>query len=208
MTISYAIPVKDEITELPKLLHHLLENKRSQDEIVILYDSMNGSEDVEEYLRAKSKNGEFLWLPEKFSGDFSAHKNKLNSLCHGDWIFQIDADEVPDEYLTEVLPEVLEQNTEVDLYFVPRVNVVRGITDDHIKQWRWNVNEKRWVNWPDYQTRIYRNSPDIKWVNKVHERVVGFKNYAVLPQEAEYALWHMKDIDRQERQNEYYDTLM
>ena len=207
MKISYAIPVKDEIVEIPKLVSHLLENKRPQDEIVILYDSMNGSGDVEEYLRAKSKNGEFLWLPERFKGDFSRHKNKLNSLCQGDWIFQIDADEVPDQYLMEVLPEVLTQNPKVDLYFVPRVNVVRGITDEHIKQWGWNVNEKGWVNWPDYQTRIYRNSPKIKWINTVHERIVGFKNYAILPQEAEYALWHIKDIDRQERQNEYYGTI-
>ena len=33
----------------------------------------------------------------------------------------------------------------------------------------WNVNDKGWVNWPDYQWRIWKNKPKIKWKNKVHE---------------------------------------
>ena len=65
-----------------------------------------------------------------------------------------------------------------------------------------------WVNWPDYQWRIWKNTPEIKWVNKVHERLDGFKTYAQLPADTEaMALYHPKTIDRQIKQNAYYDTL-
>jgi len=41
----------------------------------------------------------------------------------------------------------------------------------------------------------------------VHERLEGFKTYAPLPQIESMALYHPKDIARQEKQNAYYDTL-
>ena len=47
----------------------------------------------------------------------------------------------------------------------------------------------------------------IKWINKVHERLDGFKTFASLPPIEEFALYHPKTIDRQEKQNQYYDTL-
>jgi len=208
MKISYAIPVCNELSEIQHLVTHLLHHKRNQDEIVILYDSNNGHEYVEEYLRSHSQMGEYLWFERKFDNDFAAHKNALNKMCDGDWIFQIDADEYPDEHLIEVLPDILEHNNNVDLFFVPRVNIVKGLTDTHLKMWGWQQNDKGWVNWPDFQSRIYRNHPDINWTNHVHERIVGHKEFTTLPTQAEYALWHIKDVDRQERQNEYYDTLV
>ena len=72
--------------------------------------------------------------------------------------------------------------------------------------WRWKVNEKGWVNWPDFQTRIYKNSPEIKWVNKVHERINGHKQFAYIPMEEEWALYHPKTIERQEKQNKTYSS--
>jgi phosphoribosylamine-glycine ligase len=105
------------------------------------------------------------------------------------------------------VPYILEINPEVDVFLVPRVNTVEGLTQEHIRQWRWMVNEKGWVNFPDYQWRIYRNTPNIKWKNKVHEVLEGHKTSTLLPAEEEYCLYHPKTIDRQERQNNYYDTL-
>jgi hypothetical protein len=102
---------------------------------------------------------------------------------------------------------VLENNSSVDLYAVPRVNTVEGLTPQHIQKWGWNVNEQGWVNWPDFQTRIYRNTPEIKWINKVHERLDGHKQFAYLPMEEEWSLYHPKTIERQEKQNNYYDSL-
>ena len=208
MKISYAIPVCNEFVEIQRLIAFLLENKRDEDEIVVLYDSNNGDKEVETYLRKMNADKtRFRWASYAFEGDFAEMKNRLNGMCEGDYIFQIDADEIPNEYLIEALPYILEINQDVDMFRVPRVNTVEGLTEEHIKKWGWRVNEKGWVNWADWQMRIYRKHPDIKWVNKVHEVIEGYKIHGMLPAEEEYALYHPKDIERQEKQNKYYETL-
>jgi hypothetical protein len=55
--------------------------------------------------------------------------------------------------------------------------------------------------------RICKNTPEIKWVNKVHERLDGFKTYTMLPDVEYFALYHPKTIEKQEKQNSYYNTL-
>lgn len=208
MKISYAVTVCNEFVEIQKLIPFLLEHKRYEDEIVVLYDSKNGSKSIEQYLRAKSVNGEFSWHSAEFDGHFANWKNKLTDLCNGDWVFQIDADEIPNEILVENLHEILTKNNViVDVVLVPRVNTVEGLTDEHIKKWNWNVDDKGWVNWPDFQYRLYKNSDDIKWKNKVHEVLEGYKTIAHLPMDEDLALYHPKQIDRQVKQNEYYETL-
>jgi hypothetical protein len=134
-------------------------------------------------------------------------KNKLTSLCNGDFIYQIDADELPTRSILEDLRVILEMNKNVDVLLVPRINTVEGLTQEHIQKWRWNVNDKGWINFPDYQWRIYRNDGKIKWKNKVHEVLEGYNNLSQLPLEEEYCLFHQKTIERQEKQNEYYNTL-
>lgn len=208
MKISYAITVCNEFVEIQKLIPFLLKHKRHEDEIVVLYDSKNGDKRIEEFLRAKSINAEFQWFGDEFDGHFANWKNKLNSFCGGDWIFQIDADEIPNEVLIENLHDILTMNqVVVDVVLVPRVNTVEGLTDEHIKKWNWNVDDKGWVNWPDMQYRLYKNSPNIKWVNKVHEVLEGYKTISHLPLDEDLALYHPKQIDKQIKQNEYYETL-
>lgn len=206
--ISYAITVCNEIVEIQRLVSFLLEYKRDQDEIVILYDSKNGHKSIEEFLRAKSVNGKFSWHKGNFEGHFADWKNKLSSFCSGDYIFQIDADEYPHNILIENLPAILKSNPDNEVYLVPRVNTVDGLTEEHIQKWGWNINEKGYVNWPDYQWRIWKNIPEIKWVNKVHEKLEGFLQYSPLPSQEELALYHPKDIKRQEKQNNYYEGLL
>jgi hypothetical protein len=138
--------------------------------------------------------------------DFASFKNNLSKYCTKDYIFQIDADEYPHLYLIESLPQILEYNP-IDAILVPRINTVGGLTAQHIGQWGWNVNENGWVNFPDYQWRIWKNNKKIKWINKVHERLDGFQTYSPLPQMEEYCLYHPKDIKRQEKQNQFYNTL-
>jgi hypothetical protein len=82
---------------------------------------------------------------------------------------------------------------------------VDGLTRDHIDKWKWFVDENGWINYPDYQTRICFNSAEINWVNKVHERLSGWKRIANLPEG--YDLIHPKTIERQEHQNNFYNTL-
>ena len=207
MKISYAVTVCNEFTEIQRLMSVLLEKKRHEDEIVILYDSEHGDPRIEDYLRSHSVNGEFNWFSEKFNNHFAEWKNKLTSFCDGDYIFQIDADEIPDETLIKELPVILESNPEVEVYLVPRVNTVEGMSQDHMQQWGWNVNAEGWINWPDYQWRIYLNTSRITWKNKVHEVLNGFTHYAPLPMDVDYALYHPKTIERQEKQNNYYNTL-
>ena len=208
MKISYAITVCNEFLEIQKLVPYLLKNKRPQDEIVILFDQNNGDTELLSYLLKFNKLPNVqTWRGLDFKGHFANWKNKLTEYCEGDYIFQIDADELPNELLIQNLPVILESNPDNEVYLVPRVNTVEGLTSEHIQMWGWNVNDKEWVNWPDYQWRIWKNKPGIKWKNKVHEVLDGHKSYAALPSQEEFALYHPKDIKRQEKQNLYYNTL-
>ena len=202
MKVSYAVTVCNELTEIERLLSQLITQKHSEDEIVVLYDN-NGTKEVFDYLQSV-EGIKLVW--DNFDGHFADWKNKLSSLCTGDFIFQIDADEyLPDEFI-ELLHQILEANPEVDLYYVPRINTVSGLTEEHIQKWGWRVKNGR-VNYPDYQTRIYRNNSDIKWRNKVHEVIEGYKHFTALPEVDVLSLIHPKKIERQEKQNAYYDTI-
>ena len=207
MTITYAITVCNELVEIQRLVSFLIDKKRPEDNIAILYDINHGHEGIEQFLRAKSVNCEISWFPGEFNGHFADWKNKLNSICTGDWIFQIDADEMPHESLIENLPAILISNPKNEVIRVPRVNTVHGLTEEYIRQWRWHVNDKGWVNWPDFQWRIYKNTPKIKWVNKVHEVLDGYEYFSDLHESEELALFHPKDIERQVQQNNYYESL-
>jgi hypothetical protein len=207
MKISYAITVCNELEEVSRLLNFLHQYKRSEDEICVLLDKPKASQQLLDELYYWSSKDVIILKESAFQGHFANWKNELTKICSGDYIFQIDADEYLHLNLIEDLPSILEHNSAVELYVVPRVNTVEGLTQEHIQRWGWNVDKNKWVNWPDYQTRIYKNSPNIKWINKVHERLDGHKEFAYLPMSEEYALYHPKTIERQEKQNNYYNTL-
>jgi len=207
MKITYAITVCNEFVEIQRLLHFLLKTKRPQDNIVVLYDETNGDLEIESFLRTHSVNNEYFWYKAPFNKHFADWKNLLNSKCSGDYIFQIDADEMLSEDLIQNLPSILESNPENEVYLVPRINTVDNLTQEHVRRWGWNVDANGFVNFPDYQWRIYKNDPNIVWINKVHERLLGFKTYATLPAVVEYCLLHHKTIEKQEKQNNYYNTL-
>ena len=215
MKISYAVTVCNEFIEIQRLLTFLLEYKRPQDEIVVQMD-LNVDDlkncptikrEVFGYIMKHNEQGNIRVIFCPLNNDFGAFKNHLTQQCEGDYIFQIDADEIPNENLIQVLPEVLAENEEIDVFLVPRVNTVEGLTPEHIQKWGWRVNDAGWVNWPDYQWRIWKNKPEITWVNKVHERLDGFKMYTAMPDVEYFALNHPKTIEKQEKQNNYYNTL-
>ena len=208
MKISYAVPVCNELVELQRLLGKLVKHKRKQDEVVILFDSENGTKEVEDFLRAKSVNTpEYQWYSTPLKKDFAQQKNYLSKMCSGDWIFLIDADEYPHDYLFNSLPFIINENPDVEAYWVSRVNTVAGITDAHVTKWGWKLNDSGWVNFPDWQMRIYKNREDICWINPVHERLKGYTKFANLPAEEKFALYHPKGIVRQEKQNAFYETI-
>lgn len=207
MNISYAIPVCNEYKEVKRLISFLLKNKRPEDEIVVLYDSKNGTKKVKKYL--EDVKG-IIFNEYSFDGHFGNYKNKLNSFCSKDYIFQIDADEmIHKDFITD-LPAILLLNPDIDLFKIARINTVNGLTPEHCKKWKWKVDEFGRINFPDYQMRLYKNdSKKIKWVNKVHECITGHEQYVDLPyMPDEFCLIHEKTIERQEKQNDYYDDLM
>jgi glycosyltransferase involved in cell wall biosynthesis len=173
---------------------------------VVLYDNKNGNPEVLDFLLPFNiKPNVQTWRCFDWNDNFADFKNKLNSYCTGDYIYQIDADEMISEYIVKNLHQILEMNPNVDLIFVPRINTVDGITQEHIDMWRWNVNDKGHINFPDMQGRIYKKNLD--WYGKVHERIIGGSKFATLPYDEEYCIQHHKTIQRQEKQNKYYGTI-
>jgi hypothetical protein len=206
MKVSFAITVCNELEEIKRLVPFLLEHKRIQDEIVILYDEKNGNPEILDFLLPYNiKPNVQTWRGFGFEGNFADWKNKLNDYCTGDYIYQLDADEMISEYMVKNLVTILELNPKVDLIFVPRINTVNGITQKDINKWGWQVNDKGWINWPDAQGRIFRKG--MNFYGKVHERIIGGQKFSSLPLDEEYCIIHEKSIERQRRQNNLYNSL-
>jgi hypothetical protein len=207
MKLSYAITACNEVEETIRLVGQLLNYKGENSEIVVLLDTPKAPAELVEYLELQGNADKITLIESEFNNDFAQWKNLLNSECKGEWIFQLDADEYLENDLIHNLEDILDNNLDKDLILVPRINTVEGLTQTHIQKWGWNVNEKGWVNFPDAQTRIYKNSDKIGWSGKVHERINGFESYTNFPFEEIYCIKHPKTIERQERQNNYYNTL-
>ena len=211
--ISFAITVKDEINEIVKLIQHLNQYQQKNSEIIVVQDVSETSYNtklVKDYLinEALMSNidGFFHY---KFDNNFSDMKNFLNSKCSGNYIFNIDADETPGLHLLNTLYDIIAFNQDIDLFWVPRINIVNGLTDKHIIGWGWSMTsldgyKEPIVNWPDFQGRLYKNKEEIIWTKPVHEVIGGHKSHVFLPQNPDYALVHIKDIERQEKQNKHY----
>ena len=221
MKISYGITVYNEYKELDNLLDHLSKHIRKEDEVVVTRDiSKVGDKNIMqdefyalEKVLEKYEYGTYFHPKQlkvntfEFNKDFSKLKNFTKENCSGDYIFHIDADEIPNKILLQQLPTILEIN-DTDLVWVPRINIVNGITDFHLNLWKWRITEQGWINFPDYQARIFRNADHIKWIKPVHEVIDGAKTYSHLPPHEELTLSHIKDIKRQEMQNNLYNQII
>ena len=211
MKISFGITVHNEAEELNKLLEILIHKTDPEDEIVIVDDFSN--QETQEVITSWTQQyghedmKTIKVYQRKLNGDFASQKNYVIEQCSGDYIFHLDADEYPHEVLLRDIKKVLEIN-DVDLVWIPRVNIVEGITQEYMNQWGWKSTEQGWINYPDFQSRIFRNREDIRWQNKVHEHIIGCKTYAHLPPHEELSLYHPKTIDKQIQQNELYNAII
>ena len=214
MKISYGITAHNEADELNKLLEILIHKTDKEDEIVICVDpDKNGDMDDAVWMVIQSWSQQYAdakmikVYQRELNKDFSAEKNSVIENSVGDYIFHIDADEYPNEILLQQLKQIIEMNDGVDLIWIPRVNTVDGFTQEDVQKWGWRVDEKGWINFPDFQHRIYKNNNKVKWKNKVHEVLEDYKTISHLPLEEPWCLKHPKTIERQEKQNNFYNTL-
>lgn len=252
MRISFAICTSNEGVYVSDLVHRLwywlsspsTELDPHEYEVVILDDCSTDEQTVRTLELAESELG---WKVHRrnFEGNFADHKNYLNSLCTGDYIFNLDADEWLPETLLDLLPLIVEANPKVEAYWLPRVNTVDGLTLKDVQKWGWVITslpgfrqtqsmdetsdeyrlleaygliisnesgvvtyDQPIIQFPDLQMRFYKNVPDIRWEGKVHERLVGFTHFSILPQSPEYAIRHYKDATRQRNQNAHYESLI
>jgi hypothetical protein len=205
MKLSYAICVCDEAFELRNLLAFLVEVKDPEDEINVLVDTGRVTDKVRKVL-GKYKS-EIVVHEREFCGNFSTHRNYHNSLCTGDYIFVIDADEIPMETLVRNVKTMITE-AKSELIYVPRLNICPGYTQKwNTNKHGFNINENGWINWPDHQGRIYKNSSQIEWANGVHETVTGAEGVVALQPNPQLALWHVKTVERQDRQHDFYEKL-
>jgi glycosyltransferase involved in cell wall biosynthesis len=202
MKISYGITVHNEAEELIKLLEVLSKNIDDEDEIVVCVDG--DDERVEAVLGEYLSENKAIVYKRKLDGNFAEHKNSVIEKSSGDYVFHIDADEYPNEILVKQLKEILKIN-EVDLIWIPRVNTIEDMKEEHIQRWGWRVTDNGWVNYPDYQARVFRRAESIRWTRPLHEYITGCKTYAHLPPQEELSLYHPKTIEKQEKQNMFYN---
>ncbi len=210
MKIGYFITACNEYEELKKLLVLLRTNIHENDCIGILLDEENVTSEVDSLCNQflVPDNESFRVIYSNLNKDFASFKNLGYHLFEDcDWIFNIDADELPSSILIQNIKQIIELNPNTELIYVPRINTVEGLTQKHVNKWGWQINEEGWVNWPDYQGRIYKRSPMIEWKGKVHERIEGIQKYSHLPAKEEFAFHHPKTIERQEKQNKLYETI-
>lgn len=206
-SISYGITVCNEAKELRLLLESLIPmvNLR-KDEIIILQDVTNRDAAVDAVI--KEYENQVVWLENRLAGDFATFKNHLVKTASKDYLFQIDADEIPKKSLIKNLKSFLRKHYYYDVFLVPRINIVNGITPQHIEQWNWKVNEQGYINFPDFQERILKLNDRIFWKNKVHETLMGYERSKNLPSNTnDYCLIHEKEIAKQESQNQFYEQL-
>ena len=206
MKISYSILTHNETDSLEKLLRFLVKWKQPQDEIVIL-DDYSDDEKTKQILDFYVSTHDIVFEQRNLLNDFASQKNHLKSMCSGDYSFNLDADEMVSRWLMKNIHGILEEN-EIDLVYLPRINTVDGLTEQHAQQWGWSINEEGWVNFPDWQGRVFKNRPNIKWERPVHEMLVGFQTYAHLPTEKPFCMLHHKTIDKQEQQNKKYSGIL
>jgi hypothetical protein len=211
--ISYCITVYNEIEYIKKLLNKIYTCKTTDEEVVVVQTYRDITEkdsqifqDIQSIILSYPN---VIYHTYHFENNFAELKNYMGGFATKPYIFNLDADEDFEDNGFPAIRDMLNQSDTYDVYFLPRINIVEGLTQEDIKKWNWVVNENGWINWPDFQSRIYKNDPAIKWSGSVHEKIIGNKNRAVVePKHTQVAILHTKTIDRQRSQNDHYDAIV
>ena len=206
MKISYSVLIHNETDTLEKLLRFLVKWKQKEDEIVIL-DDYSDDKKTKQILDFYVSTEDIIYEQRSLNNDYATQKNHLKNMCSGDYSFNLDADEMVSRWLVKNIHDILNDNP-IDLIYLPRINTVDGLTQQRAQQWGWSVNEEGWVNFPDWQGRVFKNRPNIRWEREVHEMLVGFQTYAHMPTDKPFCMLHHKIIEKQEQQNQKYAGIL
>jgi hypothetical protein len=207
--ISYTISVYNEIQEISSLLAQLTKIISKEDEIVVVQTYRDQSEvNTELFQQIKNVIISYanIYQTFHFQQKFADLKNYVNSLATKTYIINLDADEMVTEQTLSLWKSAI-QSKKADLYYVPRINIVDSYTLEDMQKYRWNVNSNGWINWPDYQPRIFINDNTLKWTGDVHETVIGAQQAIALPANPSWAMIHHKDILKQREQNSLYEQI-
>lgn len=210
--IAYCITVYNEFQEIERLLSLLSSIKENDDEIVTIHTFSNEEEkssNTHNKIENICKKYSCTYDNFHFKKNFADLKNYMNSKVSSNqkYIFNLDADETMDLIMLKRLRKFLSQS-DIDLIYVPRVNIVEDISQKDIDHWSWRTNEHGWINWPDYQPRIYRNLSTINWTSKVHEHLEGYSTNAAIEADGNIYISHIKTIEKQRQQNQFYDQIL
>jgi glycosyltransferase involved in cell wall biosynthesis len=197
--ISYAICTHNETHSLKKLIDLLKSNIDENDEIVIVDDMSTNPETIKQLKRINCV------IHKKLGNDFASQKNLFFQICKGDYIFNIDSDELPSIDLIKDIKKIC--NDGYDLIYIPRRNYVDELSKDQIVKWGFRVGTDGRVNYPDYQGRVYKNKKELRWKSCVHEHIVNFKKSKRLPQKTSYYIDHIKSNEAQTKSNSLYSKI-
>lgn len=211
-TISYCVSVSTEHEELDRLLNQLVTYLESEDELIVLVDESKVTQEVSQVItKYRSMFNRISVIGAPLNKNFATFKNKFLEAAQCEYIFQLDCDETLSISIFEGeepygdLKAILDINPNVDMFNIARENYVEDITENDIKIWGWGVDEKGRINYPDKQSRIFKNNKKISWLRPVHEILVGYTQHATLP--LNYFIIHKKHINKQRLQNEFYNSI-
>jgi len=193
MKITYSIQVCNESRELYSLLNFLTHVIDAEDNIHVVVDSLHVTDKVKLVLdNFKDKVTIFERPFDTFYRNSMFHLEN----CTGDYIFTIDADEMPQEVLIKDLKQALGEHN-FDIIYVPRINIHPGSTREFLIKHGFDVNELGWINWPDYQGRILKK--DVQMTDELHTKpITEGKLTGSLGKNSRCALWHIKSIEKQQ----------
>jgi len=194
MKLTYTIQVCNESRELYSLLNFLTKVIDDEDELNVVADSNRITERIELVLEHfKERINVFKRPFDDFCKNSQFHADNAN----GEYIVGLDADEMPQEMLIKNLKKIIE-DTKAEIIAIPRINIDPGYTEEFLKRCNYSINQFGWINWPDYQMRVYKKCDHIRWTDEMHTKLTGSDKVIALKDEPRLALWHIKSIEKEE----------
>ena len=201
--IGYMILCKNEDISLERLLKQVTKNKLKNDKIYVVRDS-NGENKKTKYILESYKD-EIISFERPVNRAIHDQKNWLAKQSDTDYLFYLDADELLHEDFYKIVHGLLESN-DVDIFFLPRTNIVKGITEEYRASRGWHLDNRGRVNWPDSQDRLFKNKKGIHFNPIPHGRLIGHDTFSQLPDEELYAIYHEKSLEKQISDNDWHDN--